>query len=87
LTLYQPSIVANIFGNWLNGVYHKFKKHIRLGAITIVWSIWLCRDDKLFNDKYFSLLQVIYRCAKTLCLRSSLQRVECRDLYMEVCSW
>jgi hypothetical protein len=86
LTLYQPSIVANIFGNWLNGVYHKFKKHIRLGAITIVWSIWLCRDDKLFNDKYFSLLQVIYRCVKTLCLRSSLQRVECRDLYMQVCS-
>jgi oligoribonuclease NrnB/cAMP/cGMP phosphodiesterase (DHH superfamily) len=41
---------------------------------------------KVFNDKNCSLLQVIYRCTSTLRLWLSLQRVENRDLFMEVCA-
>jgi hypothetical protein len=55
-TLYPPRSVANIFGNWLNGVDPRFKILIRVGAIAVIWSLWLCRNDKVFNDKNASLL-------------------------------
>jgi hypothetical protein len=38
-------------------------------------------EDKPFNDINSSLLQVMYRCTRKLCLWSSLQRVEHRDLF------
>jgi hypothetical protein len=86
LALCQPNNVPNIFGNWLNGVDRRFKKHIRVGAIVVIWTLWLCRNDKLFNDKTFSHLHVIYWCINTLRLWSSLKQVESRDLFMEVYS-
>ena len=82
--LYPSKLVTNIFGNWLHGIDHKFRTIIRVGAIAIVWSFWLCRNDKVFNDKNVSLLQVIYRCISLLRSWSILQRVEFRDLFMEV---
>jgi hypothetical protein len=57
-----------------------------VGAIAFIWSLWLCRNDKVFNDKNSSILQVIYRGISTLRLWSSLQRVEDRDLFTEVCA-
>ena len=84
--LYPPSSVANIFGNWLHGIDHKYIILLRVGAIVIIWSLWLCRNDIVFNNKNFSLLQVIYRDTNTLHSWSSLQRVEFRDLFMEVYS-
>jgi hypothetical protein len=83
-TLYPPCSVTNIFGNWLNGIDYRFKKHIRVGSIAIIWSLWLCRNDKIVNDKKSYILWVIYRCTHTLYLWSSLQRVEDRDLFMKV---
>jgi hypothetical protein len=85
-TLYPPRSVANIFGNWLNGVEHRFKILIRVGALAIIWSLWLCRNDKVFNDSNSSLMQVIYRCTALLRSWSSLQHVEDRDLFTEVSS-
>jgi hypothetical protein len=83
-TLCPPRSITNIFGNWLNGIEHSFKKHIRVGEIAVIWSLWLCRNGKIFNDKNSSILQVIYRCTATFRLWSSLQRMENRDLFMEV---
>jgi hypothetical protein len=57
-----------------------------VGAIVFNWSLWLCRNDKVFNDKQFSMLLVIYRGISTLRLWSSLQRVEDQDLFTEVCA-
>ena len=82
--LYPPKSVVNIFGNWLYGIDHKYRTIIRVGAIAVIWSLWLCRNDKIFNDKNASLLQVIYRCTSLLRSWSMLQRVEFRDLFMEV---
>jgi hypothetical protein len=84
--LFPPCNITNIFGNWLNGINNRFQKHIRVGAIAFIWSLWLCRNDKLFNDKNSSILQVIYRAIAILRLWSSLQRLEDRDLYTEVCA-
>ena len=55
-----------------------------MGAIAVIWALWLCRNDKVFNDKNASLMQVIYRCTSLLRSWSSLQRMENRDLFTEV---
>jgi hypothetical protein len=57
---------------------------IRVGTLAVIWALWLCRNDKIFNDKNYSLLQVIYRCTGILRLWSPLQRMENHDLFTEV---
>jgi hypothetical protein len=54
--LFPPRSITNIFGNWLSGINNRFKKHIRVGGIVFIWSLWLCRNDKVFNDKNSSIL-------------------------------
>jgi hypothetical protein len=55
-----------------------------MGAIVVVWSLWLYRNDKIFDDKNSSLLQVVYRATALLRSWSPLQRFEDRDLCTEV---
>ena len=85
-TIYPPNSIANIFGNGLNGVDNRFKQLIRVAALAVIWSLWLSRNDKVFNDKNCSLMQVIFRTTATLCSWTQLQRVGHRDLFMEVCT-
>jgi hypothetical protein len=59
----------------MNGIGHRFKRHIRVGVIAFIWSLCLCRNDKVFSDKNSSILQVIYKG----------MFMEDRDLYMKVC--
>jgi hypothetical protein len=85
-TLYPPRNVVNIFGNRLSMVDHGFKTFIRVRTVGIIWSLWLCRNNKVFNDKHSSLLPFIYRCTASLRLWSLLQRMENRNIFMEVCT-
>ena len=85
-TLYPPTSVANIFGNWLNGIDKRDRVHIRVGAIALLWSLWLCRNSVIFEAKRCSPMQVIFQCAHLLREWSILQKPEHRDLYMAVCS-
>jgi hypothetical protein len=55
-------------------------------AIAIIWSLWLCKNDKIFNNISSSFMQVIYRWAATLRSLVPLQRVEHRDLFIEASS-
>jgi hypothetical protein len=50
-TLYPLCSVANIFGNWLNGVDRRVKILIRVGAFVIILSLWLCRNDHILMIK------------------------------------
>jgi hypothetical protein len=86
-SLYPLTSVANIFGNWLHHIDLRFRTLIRVGALAVIWSLWLCRNEKVFHEKNCSLLQVIYRCTSILRLWSPLQRMENRDLFKEVCTW
>jgi hypothetical protein len=83
-TLYPPCSVANIFGNWLHCVDSRFRILIRVGALVIIWSLWLYRNNKRYNDKNSSFMQVIYQCKDMLQSWSSLQCLENRDLFIEV---
>ena len=80
-TLFPPRSVENIFDNWLNGVDYRFKLLIRVGVIVVIWSLWLCRNNNILNDKNSFILQFIYRCTATLRSWSSLQHMEHRDLF------
>jgi len=84
--IYPPCSVTNIFGNWLHGIDNQFRTLNRVGALAVIWLLWLCINDKVDNDKVSSTFHVIYRCNGTLRLWSSLQRVEHRDLFMKVCT-
>ena len=84
--LYQPKFVANVFGNWLHGIDRKYKTIIRVGVIAVIWSLWLSRNDKVFNDKDVSRLQVLYRCTSILRSWSTLQQEGHRGLFTEACS-
>jgi hypothetical protein len=86
LGLYTPTSIANIFENCLHGIDYKYRILFRVGAMALIWSLWLCRNDKVFNDKNCTLLQVIYRCTGTLRIWSQLHRLEDRDLFTEVCT-
>jgi len=64
--LYSPKSVANVFGNWLHGIDKKLRTIIRVGAIAVIWSLWLSRNDKVFNDKSVSPMQVLYCCTSII---------------------
>jgi hypothetical protein len=46
--------------------------------------MWLYRNDKVFDDKVSSLMQVIYQCTALPHSWLSLQRLEDCDLFMDV---
>ena len=57
-----PANVKNLFGNWLNSIDKKTKARIRVGVCALLWAIWNCRNDVVFNkaDGTF-FLQVIHK--------------------------
>ena len=57
-----PTNIANMFGLWLNGIDSKTKARIRIGVSALLWSIWNCRNDIVFNKSNGAhYLQVINR--------------------------
>lgn len=51
--LRPPTSMANMFGNSLGGVHPKLKAHIRVVVCALVWAIWNCRNDLVFNGSKF----------------------------------
>ena len=47
--IHPPASVANLFGDWLNGVDKRSKELIRIGVAAMLWAIWNCRNDIIFN--------------------------------------
>ena len=40
---------TNMFGSWLDGVHKSLRAQIRVGSCALLWSIWRCRNDIVFN--------------------------------------
>ena len=53
-----------------------------MGSLVVISSLWLCRNDKGFNDINLCLMHVIYGARLRLWL--ALHSVEHRDLFTEV---
>jgi hypothetical protein len=75
-----PSNITNLFGNLLNGIDKKTKERIRVGVCALVWTIWNCRNEVVFNRSANpNFLQVIHRAASLIHLWSYLLPVEQRE--------
>ena len=84
--LFPPRGVSNMFGNWLRGIRKDLKSLILLGAATICWSLWLCRNDMVFDKrKISSPLQVIFLTIHFLRTWAILQKPSSRDLVAAAC--
>jgi hypothetical protein len=46
-----PTNVTNLFGNWLNKINKKIKARISVGVRALVWTIWNCQNDVVFNSR------------------------------------
>jgi hypothetical protein len=56
-----PTNCTNMFGIWLNGIDKDTNAQIRVGTFALMWSLWNCENNIIFNKKgndYF--LQVIH---------------------------
>ena len=60
--IYPPHSITNMFGSWLNGIDKASKARIRIGVAAILWAIWNCRNDIVFNKTTSThYLQVIHK--------------------------
>ena len=51
-----------VCGTWLSGIESTLARHIRVGVCALLWTIWLCRNDLVFNRiSQIHFLQVIFR--------------------------
>jgi hypothetical protein len=82
-----PSSVGNLFGSWLNGVDKRSKELIRVGTAAVLWAIWNCRNDIIFNKTTpFHYLQVINKTTYWIHMWSFLLPVERRGLMDSACT-
>ena len=75
--------MSNMFGSWLNRVPKDFKPLVLLGAAALCWSVWLCRNGVVFDNKQFSFLQVIFSTMHWLRTWAILQRPSSREVLVE----
>ena len=47
----KPRNMANMFGSWLNRVPKDFRPLVLVGAAALCWSVWLCRNGVVFDNK------------------------------------
>ena len=76
-----------MFGNWLNGIDKNTKARIRIGVSALVWSIWNCRNNIVFNRKGSTIfLQVIHMAVHWIQLWRFMLPEDLRELMVAGCN-
>jgi hypothetical protein len=58
----RPYSINHVMGAWESNKGTAHKKKLLIGIAAMFWSIWLCRNDVIFNHKLVqSFMQVIFR--------------------------
>ena len=85
--LSPPQSITHLFGNWLRSVGTKLKRKLLTGASALCWSIWLSRNDIVFDrSPSKTYMQVLYRGTHWLRLWALLQRCdEDKEELQEAC--
>jgi len=72
-----PTSVDNMCYGWLQGIHPKHRPNILVGAIAICWSLWLNRNDIVFNKCIVkTYMQVLFRATYWCRFWAMLQRRE-----------
>ena len=75
-----PNSVNTLFGIWLNGIEPDLARHTRVGVCALLWTIWNCRNDLIFNrTSRIHFLQVIFRPTALIRSWSLLTPTEARE--------
>ena len=75
-----PNSVTTLFGTWLTGIEPELARHIRVGVCALLWTIWTCRNDLVFNRiSRIHFLQVIFRATAVIRSWSLLTPMEARE--------
>jgi hypothetical protein len=62
LKIDQPVNINHIIGDWESNKGCTHKKLLLPGVAALFWSIWLCRNDAVFNHKpILSIIQTIFK--------------------------
>ena len=57
-----PVSIFHMFNGWLNGINKELMYKILVGASALCWTIWLSRNDMVFNHfRVVTPLQVIFQ--------------------------
>ena len=75
-----PGSINMIFGTWLQGIDPVIAKHIRVGVCALLWAIWMCRNDLVFNrTTNIHFLLIIFRATTLIRMWSLLTQTEARE--------
>ena len=55
----NPSSISRILGSWLSNFDLKEKKYIMVQVATLCWTIWRCRNDLIFKNCKYIMVQVV----------------------------
>uniref|UniRef100_A0A8I6Y312 Reverse transcriptase zinc-binding domain-containing protein n=1 Tax=Hordeum vulgare subsp. vulgare TaxID=112509 RepID=A0A8I6Y312_HORVV len=81
-----PTSIHMLFGTWLDGVNVLYAKLIRVGTCAILWAIWNCRNDLVFNRmNYINFLQIIFRATALIRMWSLLTPAATREPLVTGC--
>lgn len=73
-----------MFGQWLEGLHKTLQVVTLLGAAAVCWSIWLNRNNFVFEKKsYCSPVQVIFAAMHWVQSWAILQRAASQELALE----
>ena len=79
--------ITHLFGNWLRRVRTKLKRKLPTGASALCWTIWLSRNDMVFDRSSTKIyMQVLHRGTHWLWFWARLQRCdEAKEELQEAC--
>jgi hypothetical protein len=77
-----------VFGGWVQGMNDKDRKILLVGVGDMLWSIWLSRNDIVFNKtSILSYMQVIFRATYWTRTWLVFQKEENQVLLQSACRW
>ena len=86
LKIDQPININHIIGDWESNKGSTHKKLLLTGVAALFWSIWLCRNDVVFNHKPIpSIIQTIFKGTHWFRFWRLLQKEETQQQILVMC--
>ena len=82
----MPISINHIIGSWESNNALAYKTLLLTGISALFWSIWLCRNEVVFNHKPIpSIVQVIFRVTHWFRFWRLLQKEEKHQQILDAC--